>query len=806
METLLRELRLALRCLRRDWGFSLICVLILGIGIGANTAVFSVVHAVLLRPLPFEQPDRLAWVSYKPLDASSGLSAIAPRVDVLEEWQKRSASFEVLTSYDAFFSYISYKLSGDDEPARLVGVPVARDLFDVLGVRPYLGRPFADQECQLGGPPAAILTYQLWQRRFQADPEIVGRVITLNETSVTVVGVMPEAFDFTSVFSPGTPVDLFVPLIYDVHRNWGNTLAVIGRLRPAVSAETAHVEMARVTQEIKRDRTEFERRNIDARVVTLAEEVNGSTRRALAVLLACVATVLLIACANISNLQLARAAARRKEFAIRTALGADRLRLVRQLLTEGLVLSSAGAVVGLVFAWAATASVARLQAVSLPLLYRVEIGAAALAVTVTASVVTGLVFGLVPAFQVSFSRMHDELKESVRGSSGGTWSAKARTTLVVAETALACTLLVGAGLLVRSFLHVLEVDLGFQPEQALTINVDTGGLEATLESRAARFNELIRAVEAVPGVAAASITDALPLERNRSWGIAAKTESEDVDQFHPTFVTIVGANHLKAMGIPLHSGRDVAMSDTGESAPVVVINEAAARQLFPGEGALERVVRIGREERTVIGVAADIRHKGVETAAGLQIYLPFAQTGAEAVELVIRTKGRQALTRDVRTALRSVDPTLPVTDLRPLSWLVDRAVSPRRFFMSLLVAFAVFALVLAALGIFGVISYSVSQRTAEIGIRMALGASGARVRRRVLRETLTLAALGIVIGALGALVLGRAMSSLLFGVAAADPQSFFFMLASSVLIALVAGLLPAVRAARVDPATALRSS
>jgi len=803
---LLQDLRFTFRSLRRDWAFSVISILILALGIGATTAVFSVINAVLLQPLPFENAERLAWVSYDPPpDASSGLSAVAPRVDVFEDWRERNRSFESLSSYNAFFSFGSHRLTGGPEPRRLMGVRVADDFFDVLGVTPLAGRSFNEQEALLEGPPAVILSYGLWQGYFAGDPSIVGQPVLLDDEAVTVVGIMPESLDFGAVFAPGTRVDLFTPLHYEQLRRWGNTLGVIGRLRPGISVASAHAELAAISEQIREDRPEL-RELIDAKVVSLADHVHGSTRRPLLVLLICVGAVLLIACANISNLQLARSASRRKEIAIRSALGAGQPRVLRQLLTESMVLSTLGALGGLLVAYGATGAIAKLQAVSLPLLYRVGVDGRALLVAAILAIAASRVFGLAPALQVGSLRLQEALKDSGRGSSASGWQQRARSTLVVAEIAMACMLVVGAGLLGRSFVEVLEVDLGFAPNQALTVNVE-GADNLSRPERVARIERLIEAVETVPGVQSASVGDALPLDRNRTWGIFLPGRQPEPEETLGSFVICVAPGYLRTLGIPLLSGQAPSQYDTAESQPVAVINAALARDLFPGQDPVGRLVSIGGEDRTVIGVAANVRHGSVETSGGFETYLPISQVGASGLEMVVRAQGSEAaILEGVREALRTADPALPLAGLRPLSTLVDRAVSPRRFFLFLLGCFAIFALFLAALGMYGVISYSVGQRSGEIGIRMALGATRNRVRFRVLRETLSLAGVGILLGSIGAFVLGRAMNSLLFGIEAADPATFAAMLGLAILAALLAGALPSLRAGHVDPLSALRGT
>ena len=802
MASLLQDLRYTLRILRRDAGFAAFAILIAGLGIGASTTVFSVVNTLLLRPLPFKDPDRLVWIANHD---TSGLSGQTTQVGHMLDLRERTRVFSAVAGYMAFYGVGDNLLSGSGDPERLSGVQVSDNFFDVLGVQPQLGRTFTADECKWEGPKAVLLSHALWVRRFNADPAIVGASLTLNDAATTVVGVMPATFDFASVFAPGGHFDLYFPFPLSPETNrWGNTMALIGRLKPGVTVAQAQGDTRTVAAQLTREHAN-DRNTFEGFVKPLADQVNGRMRLALWVLAGAVGVVMLIVCANLSNLLLARTAARQKEMAIRTALGAGRGRLIAQTLTEGIVLSCSGGIVGVAVAIAGTRALAGLDAVNVPLLASVHTDGTALGFTLVIAILTGIVFGLAPAFNAPERALHDALKDASRGSSGGrTW---VRNVLVVSELAFACVLLVGAGLLLRSFVRVLDVDLGFRPAQAITLRVDADVSYDTREKQLAYIDEVLRRVRALPGVESAGITDALPLGKNRSWGVRAKGTVYERGRSVSAFVRVVSDGYPEAMGIPLKAGRDISDRDTRTSAQVIVINESMARAMWPGQDPLGKIV-VGpcAPERTVVGVVGDVRHLALEQRSGSEMYIPLRQCGdLSSTDLVVRSAQATApLVAAVRETLRPLAPNLPGTGVRTIQDLVDRSVSPRRLVVLLLGGFAVFALVLASLGIYGLISYSVSQRTQEIGIRMALGASARDVQLRIVTQTLALAAVGITIGVVASWLVARSLSGLLFGVTASDPVTFAAMLLVLVSVALIAGYLPARRASRIDPLVALR--
>ena len=800
--TLARDLRYTFRTLRRDLGFASFAIAIAGLGIGASATVFSVVNTLLLRPLPFQDPSALVWIANH---NTAGLSGQTTQVGHMLDLRERTQTMSAIAGYMAFYGVGDNLLSGRGEPERLNGVPVSENFFDVLGVRPQIGRTFTPDECRWQGPKAVMLSHGLWERRFNSDPAIVGSSLTINDEPTTVVGVLPASFDFAAVFAPGSHFDLYFPfpLSPETHR-WGNTMAMIGRLEPGVTPAQAQADTRTIGTALTREHPD--RNSFEGFVKPLADQVNGRMRTAVWVLAGAVGAVMLIVCANLSNLLLARTAARQKEIAIRTALGAGRGRLVAQMLTEGVVLSCSGALVGIGIAIAGTRALASLDTVSVPLLASVRVDGVALAFTLGLAVVTGIVFGIAPAFNAPESVLHDALKDASRGSTGSrTWI---RNALVVSEVAFACVLLVGAGLLLRSFIRVLDVDLGFRPSGAITIRVDPDSSYDTREKRNAYIDEVLRRVREIPGVQSAGITDALPLGKNRTWGARAKGVIYERGRFPIAFPRIVSDGYFAAMGIPLKAGRDISPSDGPNSQPVIVINETMAKALFPGQDPIGKVLLNGcAPERTVVGVVGDVRHLALEQGSGNEMYIPLRQCGDQpSSDLVVRSSmGTAALVAAVRDTLRPIAPNLPGSGVRAIQELVDKSVSPRRLIVLMLGGFAVFALVLASLGIYALISYSVSQRTQEIGIRMALGASARDVQSRIVMQTLRLSIIGIVIGVVGSALLARSASGLLFGVTAADPVTFAVMLAVLLTVALLAGYLPARRASRIDPLVALRA-
>jgi predicted permease len=804
-----QDLRYAFRTLRRDRAFTVIAVLILALGIAANTAVFSVVNTVLLRPLPFPNAQQLTWFTSARQSIAAGrdpggLSGVTYTVAAYEEFQRHNHSFQSVTSYNPFFGSSDYTLTGRGEPQPLSGVMVAGNFFQTLGVQPVLGRLFMREECQKGGRPAVLLSHAFWQRQFGGDPAIVGQAITFGKQSVTVVGVLPSTFDFGSVFSPGLRMDIFIPAVMDNIRTWGNTLAIVGRLKPGLSVAQAQAEADILFPQIKAAHPDWWG-DYTSTITGLKDYVSGKLRRSLIVLWCAVGLILLIVCVNLSNLMLARAAARSKEFAMRRALGAGRGRLLRQLLTESLVLASAGAFLGLGLAYAFTIRLAHQGSIALPLLSSVRVDGAALSWMLLITVSAAILFGFAPGLKISAGNLQDALKDTGQGMSAGRKHERLRAVLVIAEVALVCVLLIGAGLLLRSFLRVLDVDLGFQPSRAAVIKVDYDDGNSRAR-RGAILREMLRNIDSIPGIESAGVTDMLPLGRNRSWGLKAKGKVYPKEQNLSALVRIVTPGYLSAMGMHLREGRDFTWQDTPTSQGVVIINEAAARSFWPGEDPVGRMAVLNGDTR-VIGVISDVREHSLEVPAGPEMYLSVTQADPEGAELVVRTKlPPDALASSVMKTLRSLNPGQPASEFRPLQQIVDQSVSPRRFLVWLVASFALLGLILASLGIYGVISYSVTRQTQEIGIRMALGATAPQVQFGVVAKALRLALIGIALGTIGSYATAKWISSLLYGTKPNDPATFAGIVLLLAVVASVAGYIPARRASRIDPMIALRSS
>ena len=804
MASVTQDLRFALRTLRRDLRFTALAILIIAFGIGASVTVFSVANALLLRPLPFKNPERLAWVA----NGGEGLSGQTAQVGPYLSYAKLNRSFSDVAAYFAFYGIGDTKLEGEHgvDPVRLSEVPVSANFFPLLGIVPEMGRGFTPEEATFNGPNAVLISHSLWERRFASNPAIVGRPIILNGSPWLVIGVLPASFDFGSVFAPGTHIDLFSAFpLGERTDHWGNTLAIVGRLKPGATIASANAELKTLVPQIR----ELHRRSnsFEPTISALREHVSGRTRAGLVALIAAVGALMLIVCANLSNLLLARAATRQQEMAVRAALGAGRRRLVRQMLTESLLLSSCGAALGFVFAIVGTRAIAGMDAVSLPLLGGVSVDVRAWGVTVALALAAGIAFGLVPALHMSEGGVYGALKSSGRAvmERGGQWT---RRSLVVAEVALAGILLVGSALLIRSFENVLDVDLGFRPDHVISLRVDPDASRGAFKTDGefvAFVDEVLQRTRRLPGVTEASIADGLPLGSNRSWGVGIPGEAYVPGKSHDAYMRMASDGFVKSMGMRLIAGRDLSSDDVKTSEPVVVINETMAKTFWPNESAVGKIVDLAGKRR-VVGVVGDVRHLALEEGAGLEAYLSIRQVlDYSSLTLIVRTStDPAAAVRSIRTALVPMLPNLATNTVRTLQDIVDRSVSPRRFFTSLVSGFSVFALCLALLGIYGVVSYTVTHRTQEIGLRIALGASSRQVETQIVRDTVKMAVAGIAIGVVGAWAAARILKGFLFGVSGADPVSYAVMIAVLGIVAIVSGYLPARRAARIDPMVALR--
>jgi putative ABC transport system permease protein len=815
---MLSDVRYTLRVLRKSPGFAIIVVLALALGIGANTAIFSVVNAVLLRALPFPDPGRIVMVWSPNPQVIAGVDELPPSNADLKDWREQNHVFESL----AGFTSRQFNLAGQGDPERVGGAEVTVDFLPALGVKPERGRWFTADEDQ-PGKRVAIISHALWQRRYAGDQGILGRQITIDGQSYTVAGVMPPGFQFPrgselpNFYAFAAQTEVWTPLGLEPKR-WNNRgshmLVALARLKPGTSLQRAQSEMTAIE---KRLSGQFEdSRGWTAKVVPLHDQIVGGTRVALWTLLGAVGFVLLIACANVANIVLARSSARQKEMAIRTAVGATRLHVVRQLLTESVLLSVAGGALGLVLASVGIEVLLSITPVDIPRMQRVGIDGRVLAFTAVVSVITGLLFGLAPALQMSGSRLSETLKESGRGSSAAAGSRRFRGALVVCEVALALVLLAGAGLLMKSFVRLTQIDPGFHAESVLTMDLTLPQFKyPTAQKQAAFFRQVLDRVTLLPGVATVGAISRLPLgnsaEEMDAFSIEGKPKPSS-GQVPLAEYRVCSADYFQALGIPLVRGRWLTSSDAEDRPRVVLINDTLARQYFPGEDPLGKRFKIPPDSTnpwlTIVGIVHDVKHNSLAAPAPPQLYVSYLQMADTQMTLVIRTSGDPLqVVAAARNEVRSVDPDQPVANVRTMEKIVAASVARPRVNMLLLGIFAAVALVLAAVGLYGVISYSVGQRAHEIGIRMALGAKRSDVLGMVLRQGMTLVAAGLAAGLAVALIMSRmlaSLSSLLYEVSATDPV----ILAGVVLVlaaaATVACTLPALKATRVDPVTALR--
>ncbi len=822
LDILLQDLKLfedfkyTLRVLRRELGFSIVAILILALAIGSNVAVFSVVNTILLRPLPFSNPQQLVWIAPPP--TKCGLSCATYSTDAYDQFRTTTHSFQDVTGYFAFSGPDNLSLVRGGAPIPATSIDVIANFFQVLGVQPAMGRAFTADDARDGSAPVILLSDSWWRTQFNADPAILGKSFDMNGQQTTVIGVLPRSFDFGAVFSPGVKVDAITPLhLYGAPRNWGNIITFIGRLKPGVSLAEATAD-SDAASKIMCWNFKFPQScgAYKGAVVPypLKDYISGKLNRSLVVLWSAVGAILLIACVNLANLMLARTAARSKEFAMRNALGAGRMRIVRQLLTESLLLSGVGAILGLGLAWAIVSWLAHQGSLALPLLSTLHIDGEALGSTVLIAVFAAIMFGVFPGLRVAGGNLQEALKDSGPNAGQSRQHQRIRSVLVVTEVALACVLLVGAGLLLRSFLKVLDVDLGFQPERAAAVKVDyddkvPGDKDGTLgaQKRSVIFQQILSRVQAIPGVEAAGFSDYLPLGRNRAWGLPTPKgrNPDDFKKVTGPLVYVISPGYFRAMGTRL-KGRDITWDDGPKSQNVVLISEGMAHFFWPNESAVGKVLTNGNDLH-VVGVVDDVHEENVEGDTGWQIYYPMTQATPTSAQLVIRTTLPPAtLASAVMGTLRDLNPKQTQAEFRPIQALVSHATSPRRFFMLLVGTFAGLGLLLAALGIYGVISYSVTQRTQEIGVRMALGSTMGRVQRQVLRSTLALTLWGVALGTVASILLARLIASLLFATSPWDVTAYAATVVVLILVALLSGFIPARRASRISPLVALRTN
>lgn len=813
METLFKDIRYAIRGLIKRPSFSAIAVITLALGIGANTAIFSVVNATLLRPLPFKDPDRIvmAW-GYLPKLAHTSDKFPTSAGNYLG-LVKQTKTLQEL----AAFRQWSWQLTHAGEPEQLQGVRVSANFFEALGARPALGQTFTVEQDQEGSTPVAVISHRLWQREFAADKSVLGKSLTLNGQTVTVVGVMPRDFEFPGGANmiPGlqfaTKNDIWMPLAMngEERKNQGSlNLALLGRLKPGVTVSQAENELRAIETSLPLGTIGY-----TVNLIPLQKQMVGNIQRLLLVLLATVAFVLLIACANVANLLLARASSRRKEMAIRGALGAGRSRIIRQLLTESMLLSAVGGLVGFLIAIWGTPLLVSFIPEKVPRIHEIDVDLRVLGFAFLTSIVTGLVFGLAPALQASRIDLNESLKESARGTTGGLRQNRLRAFLIVSEVSLAVILMIGAALLTKSFVRLVDVNPGFDPSQTLTMEVSLPTLPpskyANQEEQAVFFQQLLDRLNHTPGVTAAGAVLSLPLtgaQESTDLFIEGRPKPTAAERPNADY-TIVTPGFFEALRIPLLRGRQFSDLD-GKNAPgVIIINDALAQRYWPNEDPLGQRLTVGFEKtpREIVGVVATIKQTTLNAAGRHAMYLPHLQRPTGGMSIVLRTNGDpMSLVALSRTQIHAVDQSIPVTNIRTMDEIFSASVAQQRFSMLLVGLFGSLALVLAAIGIYGVMAYTVTQRKHEIAVRMALGAKSSQVWQMVLKDGLVLASLGVVIGLGGAFALTRLMSTLLFEVKPTDLQTFAMVSALAIFVALVACVVPARRATKVDPLEALR--
>jgi len=815
MESLIQDLKYAVRMLMKSPGFTVIAILTLALGIGANTALFSVVNGVLLRPLPYSQPDRLVVLSEKTANFESSSISYPNFLD----WQHSNSAFASIAAYRSD----DFSITGSGEAERVRVGMVSAGFFELLGVSPVRGRLFTTQEDRLGGAPVVLIGAGLWQRKFGSAPDIIGKTITMNGDGYTVIGIVPASFQLEStnfgvkdVFVPiGPNKD---PLFY--HRDVHEGMRALGRLKPGVTLRAAQEDMDQIANNLAQTYPDADK-GAGIGIVPLKKDIVGDVQPFLLVLLGAVGFVLLIACVNVANLQLARSTTRAREFAIRSALGASQFRVIRQLLTESILLGLAGGALGLWLAAWGTQAALRTLPETLPRAQDVGLDGRVLVFTLFASIVAGVIFGLAPALKTARPNLQETLKESGRGASGA--KHRAQGVFVVIEMAMALVLLIGAGLMIRSLVDLWSVNPGFNPRGVLTFAVSMSpSLGATAATSRSAIRQLDETLRDMPGVEAVSTTGgALPMSGDNEFPfwLEGQPKPANESEMNVSLFYLSGPQYLRAMGIPLRRGRYFTVDDNEHSPAVMVIDEGFARQFFPNQDPIGKHIHIGIIDTApeIVGIVGHVKHWGLDTDGDskhpivAQAYMPFMQipdgfwTGPPQTEVVLRTKGSPAaLVPAIRTAVEKLNSENVIYETKPMEGIVAESLAARRFSMILLSVFAALALLLSSIGIYGVISYVVGQRTHEIGIRMALGAQRNDVLRLMLGEGMRMALIGVAIGAAVAFGLTHIMVQMLFGVSATDPVTFASVAILLSAVALAACYIPARRAMRVDPIVALR--
>jgi len=810
MTNFLQDIQFGFRMLLKSRGLAAIAIFALALGIGANTAIFSVVNTVLLRALPYPQPDQLVWFWESQPNLEQAPFSAADFLD----YQAQNQSFQQV----ATIRRLSFNLTGQGATERIPGMVATPNVFSLLGVHPILGRDFLPEEGAFGAPRRALLTFGLWQSHFAGDRAVVGRSLTLDNQPVQIIGVLPANFRYggTDVLLWVNPVNV-VPEVFSTFPDWERNirnnrethyLSIVGRLKPGVALSQAQSDINTIVARLHQQYPVTTGHNV--RLIPLRELSAGPVRQTLVILLGVVGLVLLIACANVANLLLSRAVTRRREIAIRTALGAGRLRIVRQLLTESMLLSLVGGVLGLALAWGLVRLLVAASPEQLPRVQEIALDLRVLLFTLGVSLLTGLLFGLAPALAATRHSLGHFLKEAGRGGAEGLAHNRLRGVLVVTEVAFSLVLLVCAGLLGRSFVRMLEVNPGFRPDHMVTMWMNFTSANYAPKGRPTQFLEqLIPRAAALPGVEGVAISNDLPLE-----GDDTTTGLSDVEGRAPfprgqqplVGVHAVNPGYFRSMGIPQLRGREFSASDNANSTPVVIINQKLAETLWPAQDALGKHFHLmGDKQSEVVGVVGNVLHNGLGESVSLESYLAFPQNPWSYVGLAVRTHGDPgAVYGAVRSLVEQIDPELPVHDMRPMEQVVAETMASRRLTLWLVGAFAALAFVLASVGIYGVMSYAVTERVHEIGVRMALGAQRRDVLRLVVGHGMRHAAIGLLLGSVAAFLAARAMTTLLFGIRPGDPLTYLGIALVLALAALLACYIPARRATSVDPMVALR--
>jgi putative ABC transport system permease protein len=808
MNTLLQDLRYGARNLIGNRSFAFVAVLTLALGIGACTAIFSVVNAVLLRPLPFPESDRIVAIQEYYSDGRSGQVTPANFLD----WRAQNQSFAEMA---AFFTR-SANLTGGSEPERMDLVTASASFFQILGIEPHAGRLFLPADEQAGHAPVVVLSHALWQQRFGGDASVLGKTITLNGQNYTVIGVTPPGLQYPKEAEAWIPPLRLVPELnaqVDVSQLRGfGYLSAIARLKPEVTLKQAQAEMEAITARLRQQYPETNSRRFD-RVVALHTHLVGEIERALLVLLGAVGAVLLIACANVANLLLARTAARQREIAIRTALGAGRFRLIQQLLTESVLLAMVGGAAGLLLAWWGIDLLRALAPGDLPRVQETSLDLRVLGFTLAASLITGIIFGLAPAWQLTRAELQSYLKEGGRSAAGGARRHRLRGLLVVAEVALSLVLLIGAGLLFRSFLKLQAVEPGFDPGEVLTMRVTPSGekYRDTIEQRAF-YDQAIKHLSSLPGVEAVGVVSTLPLSKGAVGGFQIEGRPQlPTSQWPGGNYRVISPDYFRALGVPILHGRAFAARDTTSATNVVIINQSFARRNFEGENPIGKRISFARNQQgqwiwfEIVGVAADVRSLELQKEPEPDFFATYSQVSSAGMSFVIRASAEPtSLAAAARNAIQEVDAQLPVSDIKAMEEIVYESIAQPRFNLLLLGVFASVAIALAAAGIYGVMAYTVTQRTQEIGIRMALGAQASDVLRLVVGQGMLLTLSGVGLGLIAARSLTHLMKSLLYGISAIDTMTFALIALLLTGVALAACYIPARRATKVDPMVALR--